>query len=376
MKKIIGKIPVFILFFFCLLFHFNSQLEAQTESPWAETPKLEVNGYLDVFYSYDFNQPTTGYRQPFFYNHNRHNEFNVNNAMIGLAVNQTKYRAAITLQAGTYAIDNYSAEPPVLQHIYEAYAGISLSKKNNLWLDAGIFTSPYGFESTLSIENFTLTHSLAIENLPYYMSGAKITWSVSDVVTLMGGVFNGWQQIQRTKGSSYPSVGFQLVITPNENITINYSNFYGSNDPDSTRRVRFFNDFYATFEFFEKLNLITGFDIGMQQQEKNSNEYDPWYAFTLILQYDFAKSWGVAVRGEYFEDEHLADIILENDTYGFKTAGFSTNIDFRPIPQVACRVEARWLHSMDPIFLKNEIPTQDNFFVTASIAVKLGKEFH
>ena len=76
---------------------------------------------------------------------------------------------------------------------------------------------------------------------------------------------------------------FKFAITPNENITINYSNFYGSNDPDSSRRVRFFNDFFAEFEFFDKLNLVAGFDYGIQQKEKNGNDYDTWYALTLIV---------------------------------------------------------------------------------------------
>lgn len=348
----------------------------QNESPWSDPPKLELSGYIDVFYSYDFNEPTTGYRQPFFYNHNRHNEFNINNGNIGLAVNQTKYHAVLTLQAGTYAIDNYAAEPDVLKHIYEAYAGISLNKKNNLWLDAGIFISHLGFESTLSIENYTLTHSMAIENLPYYMSGVKITYSPNKVVTLLGGVYNGWQQIKRTAGSSQPSFGMQVLITPNDNITLNYSNFYGSNDPDSSRRARFFNDFFAEFECFDKLHLIAGFDIGIQQKEKASSEYDTWYALTLIAHYDFTKKWGAALRAEYYQDKNLANISLDKTNYGFETAGFSANIDFRPVKQVACRVEGRWLKSVeDPIFLKNNQPTHNDFFITASIAIKMGKEF-
>ena len=117
-------------------------LNGQNENSWNDKPQLKISGYLDVFYCYDFNQPTTDYRQPFFYNHNRHNEFNINNAVIGLSLNQTKYRAVITLQAGTYAIDNYANEPEVLKNIYEAYTGISLNKKNTLWIDVGIFTSP------------------------------------------------------------------------------------------------------------------------------------------------------------------------------------------------------------------------------------------
>lgn len=368
-----GKAELISIFLLLLLFS-NINLHSQSESPWNQAPTLEVHGYIDVFYCYDFNQPTTGYRQPFFYNHNRHVEFNVNNANIGLVVNQTKYHATVTLQAGTYASDNYYSEEELLKNIYEAYAGLALNKKNNLWLDAGIFISHLGFESPLVIDNFTLTQSLSSENLPYFLAGAKVTWT-TEKITLLGGVYNGWQQIRRTKGGSYPSFGIQVLVTPNENISLNYSNFFGSNDPDSTRRNRLFNNFFAKFNIADRFDIIAGFDIGIQQKQKSSNDYDIWYDWTLIAHYNIAKKWDVAARAEYYQDENLANISLDNDIYGFRTYGLSANLDFRPVQQVACRIEGRWLHSLDPIFTKQGTPTKDNFFITASIEVKMGKVF-
>ena len=48
---------------------------AQERNPWKKSPEFYFLGYLDVFYAYDFNQQESGIRQPFFYNHNRHNQF-------------------------------------------------------------------------------------------------------------------------------------------------------------------------------------------------------------------------------------------------------------------------------------------------------------
>ena len=64
-----------------LLLHFYVQL-AQDKSPWADKPSFEVFGYVDIFYTYDFNQPTDTPRQSFFYNFNRHNEVNLNLGLI------------------------------------------------------------------------------------------------------------------------------------------------------------------------------------------------------------------------------------------------------------------------------------------------------
>ncbi|HEX2627705.1 MAG TPA: outer membrane beta-barrel protein, partial [Chitinophagaceae bacterium] len=43
---------------------------------------LTVSGYVEAYYSYDFNKPIDNNRPAFLYSHNRHNEFNANLAFI------------------------------------------------------------------------------------------------------------------------------------------------------------------------------------------------------------------------------------------------------------------------------------------------------
>ena len=346
---------------------------AQEKSPWAETPEITLSGYLGVFYSYDVNQPTTNYKQPFLYSFNRHNEFNVNLAYIGLSVDQAKYRASIKLHTGTYANDNYSAEPGLLKNIYEAYAGISLNKRNNLWLEAGVFPSHLGFESPVAMDNWTLTRSLANENSPYFLTGAKVIYSPSDVVEIMGVVCNGWQRIQMVENNSLLSFGTQLIITPNENYSINWSAFAGTDEPDYKRRMMYFSNLFAVMQFTSKFGLLAGFDIGMEQTAKSSEEYNTWYVFSAIARYAFTEKWAAALRGEYFDDQSGAVTYLEKLENGLRTSGVSINVDFMPVPVVACRLEARWLHSPDKIYPNDGSFIQDNVFFTASLEVKLDK---
>lgn len=364
-----------ILILLCSIPFFAShQVSGQNENPWTSPPKLNVAGFVDAYYAWDFNKPTTPNRQPFFYNHNTHNEFNLNIGMIALSVEQTKYRAKIALQAGTYANDNYSAEAGVLKNIYEGYAGISLNKKNNLWLDAGIFLSHLGVESPVSIDNWTLTRSIAIENLPYFLSGARITYNPNDVIQILGVVCNGWQHIDRIPGNSLPGFGTQLLITPNKKFTFSWGTFISSEDPDTTRRMRYFNDFYAVMQFTEKFGLSAGMDFGVQQKAKGSSAYDSWYTFTLIAQYKFAKKWATALRGEYYSDKEGVIVTIENPPYNFNTTGLSWNIDFIPIPNIACRIEARYLHDANEIYIKDNLPTHSDFFIVGSIAIKFDKD--
>ena len=346
-----------------------SSLFAQTDSAWKKKPQIKLSGFVDVFYARDFNRTESGKRQNFLYNHNRHNEFNLNLGYLKLSAVHDKYRANIALQAGTYTNDNYAAEPGVLKNVFEANAGISLNRGNNLWIDAGIFASHIGFESAVSMDNRTLTRSLLAENTPYYLSGAKLTYTPSARWEAAVLICNGWQHIQPVKGNSLPGFGTQLKYTAGEKLLLNWSTFIGTDDPDSTRRMRYFNNVYAIVKLSKKSGLTLGFDIGLQQRAKGCTGYNNWISPVLIYNYAFTDKWAAALRGEYYEDTKGV-IIATATPNGFKTAGLSLNVDYMPLPNVACRMEGRWFNSADKVFEHKGGTVRDNVFVAASLAVR------
>ncbi|WP_101446642.1 porin [Pontibacter ramchanderi] len=337
------------------------------------SPEVRFEGFADIFYAYDFNKPAVGYRQPFLYNHNRHNEFNLNLGLARAAVEHNRYRGALALQVGTYASDNYAAEEEVMRHVFEANAGIALDRQAKLWLDAGIMGSHIGFESAISADNLTLSRSLLAENSPYFLSGAKFSYSPTPNWTLAALVVNGWQRIRRVPGNSLPSFGTQVNYAPHDNLTFNWSTFIGTDDPDATRRMRYFNNFYGQFGLGEKYTLIAGFDIGVQQESKGSSHYHTWYSPVLIAQYKLSDIWAIAARAEHYSDRNEVIITAPVSTNGFRASGLSTNVDYHPHPNVVCRVEARWLKGRGNIFEKEETATSNNFTLLSSIAIRLRK---
>ncbi len=361
----------FVEYFLLFLLTFNF-VYAQSNSVWEEKPSINFSGFLDVYYVYDFNKPETIQRQPFFFNHNRHNEFNLNLGLIQFNLDHPKYRAVLAFQTGTYANDNYAAEPGVLKNINEAKIGISLNAKNNLWLDVGIMNSHLGFEGAVSIDNPTLTRSFTAESSPFFLTGAKITFNPNKKWEFLVTVCNGWQRIERVNGNSLLSFGTQIMFTPSETFTLNWSTFIGTDDPDSTRRMRYFNNFYGIFQFSESVKVITGFDIGFQQRVKSSSVYDNWFTPVLIVQYTINDKWKTAIRLEHFHDQ--TGIIIPTGTpNGFKTTSASLNFDYFPIPDLACRIEGRWLGSKDNIFENDGFYKNNDFFIVTSIAVRFDK---
>jgi hypothetical protein len=364
--------PILQLKIIVVLSIMSFKLVAQEDSVWQVKPVLRFSGFVDIFYVYDFNQPQGSHRQPFLFNHNRHNEFNLNLGLVKFGLEQTKYRANLALQTGTYANDNYSAEPGLLKNIFEANIGVSLHKKNKLWLDAGILPSHLGFESAISMDNMTLTRSLLAENSPYFLTGAKLTFQPNRKWELAGLMVNGWQRIQRLKGNSLPSFGTQVKYSRSEKMVLNWSTFIGTNDPDSTRRMRYFSNLYGQFQPSKKYGFIAGFDLGVQEKVKNSSSYVIWLSPVIIGQYSIGKNWKIAIRGEYFQDE-TGVIISTGTTNGFKTTGVSLTIDYSPTSILVCRLEGRWLNSKDKWFKTNTGVSYNNFIIGTSIAIKFSE---
>ncbi len=339
---------------------------AQEDSSQTE---LKLSGYVDAFYSFDFNEPEA-FRQPFLFHYNRQNAVNLNLAMVRLDVENSKYRARIALHAGTYPQDNYAAEPIMYRPINEAYVGFAANKKENLWIDAGVFGSHLGFESAIGIENPVLSRSLAAESSPYFLSGIKMTHEVNEKWTYSLILSNGWQRIQRVPGNTMPSGGTQLVYTPSKKVLVNWSTFITTEDPDSTRRMMYFNDFYVSIDWNEKWHTILGIDYGIIQESKGSSALDNWYNASFITQYKINNKWSSALRVEYFND-HKNVIINTGSGNNFETLGFSLNIDRKIHTKVYWRTEVRTFASPKDNFQTANGFTKSSTTLLTSLAVKL-----
>ncbi len=355
---------------FTLLAFASLSSYAQTDSV---INPLKINGYVDVYYSYDFGNPSDHNRPGFMYAYNRHNEVNLHLGLVKAAYNTEKVRANLALMVGTYPNANLAAEPGILKNIYEANVGVKISKTKNLWVDAGILPSHIGFESAVGKDCWTLTRTILAENSPYFETGAKISYTSDNEKWFVSGlVLNGWQRIQRVDGNNTPAFGHQITYKPNSKLTLNSSSFIGNDMPDSTKVMRYFHNFYGQYQVNDKLGAIVGFDMGAQQKSKGSSDYNTWFSPVLIAQYSPTEKISIAARGEYYSDENGVIIpiaIGTGTTNGFKTFGYSLNLDYNIMKNVVWRIEGRALSSKDKIFTLDNQPSTENYFITTALAI-------
>lgn len=356
-----------VVAFLCVVIFYNKSVAQDSTSN--TTNPVTFSGYVEGYYSYDFDKPSNNTKPSFIYSHNRSNEFNINLAYVKASYNEDRVRANFAVAAGTYMNANYAAEPGVLKNIYEADAGYKLSKKSNLWFDIGIMPSHIGFETAVSKDDWTLTRSIAADNSPYFESGAKLTYTTNNnKLTLTALALNGWQRITRVDGNSLISWGTEIFYKPNDNIILNYSTFFGSDKPDSARQWRIFHDVYGIFQLNKLIGLTLGFDIGQEQKSKHSSSYNTWYTPQIVLRFTPTDKFAFALREEYYSDAHGV-IIYTATQNGFKTFGTSLNFDYLPAKNIAIRIEGKLYHSKDDIFMKVDRTSNNNSSITFSTAV-------
>jgi len=347
-------------------------LGATAQDSTTQKSTFSFSGFVEAYYSYDFNKPADNNRPFFLYSYNRHNEFNINLAFVKAAYQSDNIRGNLAFAAGTYVNANYAAEPGVLKNLYEANVGTKLIRNKNIWIDAGIFASHIGYESAQSSTSPILTRSIIAENSPYYESGARLSYTTNNSKWYFSALaLNGWQRIHRLNGNSLMSWGTQITYTPSTKATFNYSTFFGTDTPDSARLFRMFHDLYTVLQLSDKWQLVLCLDIGEQQANKGSSNYNTWYGTSAILHYAFNKSWAAAIRGEYYHDENNVIVSAGTNTNGFKTSGFSFNVDKNIGDHFIWRTEVRIFNNNDSIFTKHGTQVNHNTAITTSFAISL-----
>ncbi len=343
-----------------------------TAITFAQTEKkaFTIEGYGELYYGFDFDKPSDNNRPGFIYSHNRHNEVNVNLAMLKGSYEQGRVRANIGLMTGTYANANLAAEPGLLRNIYEANAGIRLHKNREIWIDAGVMPSHIGPEGAISMDCAALTRSLFAEGSPYYESGVRLSYmNIAETWYIALFYLNGWQAIQRQNGNSAPSGGTQITFMPNDKVTVNWSTFAGSAYPDAVRRWRYFSDLYGIVKIGKKMELTALFDFGSEQSVKGSSNYYGWYTIAAILRYQLNQNSTLVARGEYFHDafDRIASMPLFTNNV---MSGYSLGYDRKIMNNVLWRTEAKLYHSEDNIFSGEILDRNMNLLLTTSLAVR------
>jgi hypothetical protein len=104
------------------------------------------------------------------------------------------------------------------------------------------------------------------------------------------------------------------------------------------------------------------------ESEERGPGFNTWYSPGLLAHYRLTPQLAVAARVEYYQDPDGV-IISSNSPKGFKTSGYSLNLDYGPARHVLVRVEGRLLEARDAIFIRRSGPAHNSTTITSSMAI-------
>lgn len=331
--------------------------------------KVTAGGYIDAYYGYDFNKPSTGERS-YFVSMARQNEMTINLAYVDVKYSSSRLRARFVPGFGSYVNANYAAEPGSFKNIIEGSVGVKIFPNKNFWLDAGVLGSPFTNESAISKDHLMYTRSFAPEYVPYYLSGVKLSMPVNNKINFYFYLLNGWQQIvDQNQGKS---VGTQFEYRPNNYWLVNWNTYVGDERSITApqNRMRYFSDVYFIYTK-GKVSATGCLYAGIQERENinNTKQSDKWWQANLIGRYSFTDKVSLSGRIEYFSDPKSVHITPVTNVSGFNSYSTGLCLNLHIAPNIMARFEGRTFFSEKEVYQKDSNPSKSSNLLISNLTI-------
>jgi Putative beta-barrel porin-2, OmpL-like. bbp2 len=299
----------------------------------APAPGVEVTGFVDGSYGYNFNKPNTKLNKLHTFDVD-HNSFELNLAEVAFEKKVAPGSAAgfrIDLDFGPVAGIVGSVEPSsnkdVLKHIEQGYVSW-LSSPKVQW-DFGKFVTPIGAEVIESKDNWNYTRSIQFGfAIPFYHTGLRATVNPSDKVSLAGYVVNGWNSV--TDNNNDKSFIGSLTLKPSAKFTWVNNGMVGKEVADNTR---FLYDTVMTLTPSDKASFMANFDYGKDGDQK-------WYAISGYAKFVASPKLTFSPRAEWLNDD---DAFMTGTPQ--KLTSFTLTTEFKLGGDLLTRLDLRYDHS-------------------------------
>ncbi len=331
-------------------------------------PSAKFDGYVEMHYSRNFNEPSNGITN-FRGFDNRHETFTLSNVMLGATFDYESLSGRLALQVGQTPSTYYLAEPAltgaggaaavgaeVWKYIQQAIVGWKAPVGRGLLLQGGIFLSPIGYESMAVKDNWSWSRSNLFFGLPFYHTGIKATYELTDRLTAMMMLTNGWNSV--VDSNDWKSFEAQLVYKLPDRLTASFLYFGGPERPKGApegQAWRHLFDAWAQLDATAWLSFAAHGNAGFEQ---NNFGLSYWGTGALYARVQPVRWLYVAARGDAFwehaaanDDGEAARIFWPSDVVGSGTL----TADFRPHSNVSFRLEYRHDQAASDMFFAGAV---------------------
>lgn len=288
--------------------------EVSEESEVDESPPYTLGGWVEAYYQWNFNDPSNGLTDLRGFD-NRHNTFNLSNVALDAQWDVEGVNGRITLQWGSTPATYYLAETngpsggtgvgaqslSLWQFIQQAYAGYRIDVGNGLNVQAGLFLSPVGAEGMNVKDNWFYSRSNLFYGFPFYHTGVKVAYPISDALTVDAMVFNGWNTVLDNNDGK--SIHIHAGYTIPDVLSANLQYMSGPERPRGAREgpgFRHLVDLNATISPTDWLGMQAQITGGFEPNRFGTHGF---FAGALAARVHPIDWIAIAVRGDFFWEE-------------------------------------------------------------------------
>jgi len=315
--------------------------QAQDTIKTTANAPFEISGSADVYYKYDFAGGKTANIPTVFANESN----SVSIGMLDLVMKKKTGKAAFVGEIAFGPRNDesipaviYNEDKPHYYDVQNLYVSYDMTDKLNV--AAGYMSTFIGYEMVSPVGNFNYSTSYLNTNGPFQNAGFRATYTFSDEVSLLAGIFDDrYNNFSATRDVS--TFGTQLALTPVNgfNIYLNFAMGYQSG---------------TTFDISSTYQVTNELKFGLNATNFKSTVYlgvGGYDGIALYGQYQVVKFLTFGVRGEYYEAKDgiltLAGPLPGNNV---KEVTFSANIKTGPLVIIP---EIRHDMASDGIFLNS-----------------------
>ena len=294
----------------------------------------ELTGFVDGYYSWNFNEIAKTQLRNFDVNHN---EFSLNLAEIALEKKPTadsRIGFRMDFNAGPTADLVNAFEPggaDYLDNFQQGYASVLAPVGKGLQIDFGKFVTPHGAEVIETRDNWNYSRGLLFAlAIPYYHMGARLAYPVTDKVGVTGFIVNGWNNVH--DNNSAKTVGGSVSIKPNDRLSIVQNYMVGAEQPDNNDDVRHLFDTIVSYTLTEKVSLLGNYDYA---RDRVAGERVDWTGVAAYLKYQHSEHLALVPRFEVLWDakafatgapQTVKEFTLTGE---FKVRGLVSRLEYR-----------------------------------------------
>ena len=338
--------------FLCLAMVAGAQTSTTETTPSSSAPaatpaaapvwslgSIDFSGYVDGYYSYNFNKPgqTSAFGQVNqLYNFNdQTNQFNLEAFKLTLNHDADPVGVHVDLLFGRTNTFLHPVGDTSDNYIEQAY--VNVKSKKGFELDAGQFVTSAGQEVIETMNNWSYSHGILFGYaIPYYHFGLKTLMPVTKSWTTGVQLVNGWNNVTDNNGGVTIGLTSSLV---KPKFTWNTNYYTGPELFNTQKGYRNLIDTTLLLTPTSKFSAYVNYDYGQQHAAtaKPLAGHSPhWQGVAVSARGQVTSNAAVVARYEYFHDNQgfstgLAQKLNEfTATYEYKwAAGLLLRTEYR-----------------------------------------------